>query len=1755
MYTVKNITKSLQTTLHQYLEADYHIWEKSLIIARRNLFNETNISYSIPRLEASPRYKSGKTFSEMRLPEEATRLLTDLSYIKGSGVYKVPRAHQINALESFLSDKKELIVATGTGSGKTESFLYPIIGLLAMEKNRGPDVVKSSGTRVILLYPMNALVNDQLTRLRKMFGNKEVIDTLIKHRGRQVTFGVYTSKTDYPGKRSSKRDLNLIQKLNTLYTGKALNKRDELLKEGLWPSKDIEQFIASNLNNNGFDVEILTRHEIQSFPPDILITNYSMLEYMLARPIERSIFEKTSDWLNLHQDNTLTIVLDEAHMYRGVVGAEVAFLIRRLLSRLGISRDRVKFILTSASLGSTEDDSKKAIEFACDLTGQEYRRNGSFELIRSEIDYRINSKLPNQDQINNLLKFDLRTLQNIHTDFTSSVDKLKELVLSLGLGDFGQRPMSIEDLKDELYKKLEIFPPAAYLANELTGKPISYEELELNFLNNSDFSLALENLLGLCSFAQEKSTDQVYLPIRLHLMYRGLSGLFACVNPNCDQIKNNEEKSLVGKVYSRPALNCKCGGRIFEILTHRDCGAAFIRGFISENSEDFLLDQQSISFSREKLLEAHFLIEPRRSSHSKNIFYKYIHVYTGKIVDSPKNEYDYIQVGVSDAKNADIGNNKTAWSFNKKCPVCSRKWQHKKTEIQDLTTKGEAPFAYLLRTQVVDQPASKTASEKFPLAGRKALVFSDGRQKAARLARDIPRNVERDIFRICIVLAINKISDYEKGGASLHPTYVYVCFLIVLIEKNIKFFDGEFKKDLIVDIKRLQSILKEGLDDNEPFSLRERLTETWNAPAPFNELLLTNLCKRYYSLSALTLGVIVPKKKSFNRLLEDCKELNISGEDLLSLASNWLARNLESGNYAFDKNIDSGVRRIASGIDKPSSEWGNPKGNKNFYQRAGFEHKSKELEDIFLKRFCGESGGKFFIDPAEVMLDLKIHDIWKQCSTCTKLFILSIKETCPHCGSSVFENLDPATSEYLRARKSFYRDPVIRAINGDSFFNIEVEEHTAQLSYRDDSDNVSTNEFYERRFKDILVNEDDDSVDILSCTTTMEVGVDIGSLIAVSMRNVPPARQNYQQRAGRAGRRGAAISTVLTFAQNGSHDSYYFENPDEIISGNPIVPEIDISNKKIILRHVSAAIIQSFFHRLRIDIDSQSNDLLSVLGLTRDFYINDADFTFQSLKGWVGSKDFTEHIAHNISKWIPSHNLDEVFEIAANIISTLESKKPIDFLKEKSFEEKFLNHLFECDLLPTYAFPRHICTLQIEDSRSNVFEGKIKILESPQQGLSTALTEYAPGRLVVVNKKTYRIGTVAAKTGSKEKNRAKLLFEKRKQYLQCPNCLFTQSYYESVVPHQLCIHCGYKEISLLDIIQPEVVYPDGRKEVDEFQDEDIYTSATSAQLPFVGSTIEGWRNFKENAKLISLSNQELVSVNKGYSENPQEGGFWVCEECGKASAEEKLPLSPHRRDYHVFGLNDSPINYCRGSFAKVNLGYTFNSDVFILNLLLEHPFSDISDGIVKEGLITAATTLSEAILKQSSITLEIDPSEMNCGTRFMKIDGASFLDIFIYDTSAGGAGYAKMVGDHFNSIFSGSLKHLNSDCCDTSCYRCLQHYSNRWNHSRIDKQYGKMLWNSINENSTPNFYDSNTQFSKSIGLIELFKLEGWSLSTKEKTHLIFTKDSYEIKVLIFPILINSNYVIEKFSGMNIYLSDFEVQRNIPGAFSKIMATI
>ena len=443
----------------------------------------------------------------------------------------------------------------------------------------------------------------------------------------------------------------------------------------------------------------------------------------------------------------------------------------------------------------------------------------------------------------------------------------------------------------------------------------------------------------------------------------------------------------------------------------------------------------------------------------------------------------------------------------------------------DHSTKGEAPFANLVKTQLDAQPAAREQSRDFPNGGRKVLLFSDGRQKAARLARDIPREVEQDIFRQVLALAAKRL--IEAGKEPRPIQHLYIAVLSVLREFNLPIFDRGDAQQIEREIERLEK-------DHKDDTLNELLADFFpsDSPSRYKIALLKQLCGRYYSLSGTSVGILVPAKRPTQKLRTDLlsRVPSLTQADVDELSLSWIAELADK--FAFDRDIPDPIRAKAMGFysDRSGS---NGRFGKTVREQLplilGLPLETIEtMEAALAGELClRNDAGSYFLDPSKACLRIDLDVPWYQCRECTALMPATLRHRCISCASDALDTLNPLESEYIRARKGFWREPVRAALGYRARLrSISVEEHTAQLSNRDNARVHATTEQFELRFRDVKIEERDRPIDVLSCTTTMEVGIDIGSLVAVGLRNVPPQRENYQQRAGRAGRRGSTSPSI-----------------------------------------------------------------------------------------------------------------------------------------------------------------------------------------------------------------------------------------------------------------------------------------------------------------------------------------------------------------------------------------------------------------------------------------------------------------------------------------------------------------------------------------------------------------------------------------------------------------------------------------------------
>jgi len=1744
-YSLRNIAHQLPEKLAQYLEAQYHIWDEHLVRERRALIDEPGVISREPFIESTPAYIPGSAFRRLAIPTELIDLLTRAAEDPTTGIPATPYRHQALALERFFHDGDELVVSTGTGSGKTETFLMPIVGSMTIERTLRPDSYATPGVRAILLYPMNALVNDQMARLRRLFGSDSVKAALRRREGFSATFGMYTSRTPYPGPATAARTRKDVGEWIDKFFLHYSAHRERLRAEGKWPAKDLAAFRAS-FQTSPDDVELLTRHEMHARAPDVLVTNYSMLEYMLLRPIDAPIFMQTRQWLEASSKNQLILVLDEAHLYQGAQGTEVALLLRRLVSRLRVARDRVRFILTSASLAEGPGAEDTIRKFAAQLTGRSISER-KFAVIRGEHDVPAGGRAATAEEARIFGDIDLNGLLNADQDLASADQVIRSLAQALALSLAGQRTTLVE-LKDAAYQMLSRCEVVAALVKQVMGAPTALEALARTIFPLSRDAIGpLDGLLAVCAFARRAQDGRVLLPSRAHFLFRGLEGVFACINPRCTERHERNAPALLGKLYARSTLRCRCGSRVYELLTHRDCGAAYLRGYFRPTSNDFLWHEPSTGAAGQgqALSEVHLLVEHSRDQVG-NANSVWLHHGTGQLERlRPADVADYLELREPPTATVMI-RGRNVQTFDRQCPVCRGRWQSRdRPKIMDLVTKGEDPFAYLIATQVQLQPTTSPVSRPTPNGGRKSLLFSDGRQKAARLARDVPRVIERDAFRQSLLLAAQKLISLGKE-ARVSDGFLYAAFVAANARKFLRFFDGNDAQKIRTDEDTLQRLYDNDLETalNDPWSV--------NAPAAFRVHILRTLGSAYYSLYALGLGYVQARKRVADKLARDVSGLGLSNEELHSLTVVWIQGLLEEFALYPKEIVTRRSRELAAGYPVTAA------GDRSGFTRDQINYLNTEIDLPSLERaladnltVVGDSPDRRILSEERLTLVPALNGTWHRCQACTYLAPVTWRGRCAACGQNRVIAVRPDQDEYLRARKSFWRDPVERVLMDDAApMTLDVEEHTAQLGYRDVGVLEATTEFYERRFRDILL-DGETAIDVLSCTTTMEVGIDIGSLIGVGLRNMPPSRHNYQQRAGRAGRRGSAVSTVITFAQNNPHDAYLFDNPEKLIAGQPSLTGLDIDNPILAMRHVYAELLQEYFEDAVLRRTGGS--VFAALGQTVSFFTDTQEGTLVHLENWLRTDPAAAEALDRIGRWLPAGTRLQPNQCRDLLLTRLRDLQPIALAPLPAGEEELIEFLFARGVLPAYAFPRDLVSLQIE--RTNA-AGQVEIVERPQQGAQIALSEYAPGRLVVLNKRTYRVGAVTANTSPETVDRARTLFARPATYLQCPNCLFTAEVSSGVTAGAPCGVCAAANIVQVTAIQPQVVWAEGGQALDELDDDQTVTETTVAQLPVPASdrAFERTEQFGRFGTLSHGRSVPLIIMNRGEQTASGPTGFQVCTLCGYAILGGQ-PFPPrHERHYHIPRRRGQPPPpaQCGGAPQLTYLGYEFQTDVLLLRTTLGAPFvHDLRSPATSRPLGAALISLANALALAAASELDVDPRELQSGHRLQRTaTGAALADVYLYDTLAGGAGYSRLIGEDFARIFEVTRARLNACTCESSCTNCLRTYSNRFVHNTLDRHLAMEVADYCENGRAPELYSGEEQRMRGQALREMAELRGWRVEPHREFAFKLSRGGQEIIVGVIPSLYDEGSLPAAWVRV-VHFSVHEIEKDLPSCLMKL----
>ena len=1454
-----------------YVETAFGTRYDGLENQRKKLLNTDKVFSRAPWIEPLPTYKSSayKVSEIPELPgmnEEELYIFKDIAHSGLVGDFKIYQ-HQYEMLQKAMSGK-HCVITSGTGSGKTESFLLPLFAYLSKEMNKwkvtantvnntkwwsargwGPQKIVGRGNKIpqeeviqrpnikrpaaikaMLIYPMNALVEDQMSRLRKALDSDGArILFKEKYNNNRIYFGRYNSTSPVAGKlykeengeiKPNKSKIEAIKKaLKEIEdTNQKLNEYIEENPDNL-NNEEIKDLISNFQRLDGS--EMRTRFDMQETPPDIFITNFSMLSIMLMRDIENPIFDKTKDWLdcNTEFDKNLSpkqkekekkerifhIIIDELHLYRGGSGSEIAYLIRVLLNRLGLTpdSDQLRILASSASLEGEEGKAFLKSFFGVEnkeitiIEGKEEKpvikeyyplkdyisdfetigeNSDKIEKIIENTEYKnlfkiINSKLP--------VKLSKDIFEFLTKDFHKSNGTWfnEQVYIALYTAfNIGGRTRAIPSFKNG---KEDNTDNVNFLSEILFGKE---QKENIN---------AVKGFLYVIGILEKYKIKLHYPKLRFHFFYRNIPGMWGELIPDNRKPANEPP---VGKLLTTPKISCN-GHRTLELLYCENCGTIAFGGSriqykdeigntitelipvspdiegVPETSPSTIVEKRNYkdfsvfvpgSFNHD--IQPDWKVNGKKNTKNNNDLIHqwenaWLNIHSGKILTSePDDKGCYIKgkwLRIKD-DGYDISEKENLVKLSKKikalphtCPHCEVDYSHPKKRKQ-------SPFrGFRTGFGKVTQILSKELFDSLPEGKKtkKLVAFSDSREDAAKLAKNIEEEHYRSLLREIIIHNItdvlqleNKIiyalennvdEDIKKYKQENRNVFTKINQLYVLInndaatpeqiqkynqiKQNIKHFDD--LKNIVI-----KEFLNFGINPGGPFKSIESFIsngeyKSWyyffdfnkkdydtskdgweHVRETINKKIEENLAsfifgRLFYSFEASGLGFATIKND--NALKLKATTLGISQGILMEITNSFMR--IWGDTYKHNC-TDYKVTTYASYNELPE------KRKEKRYIKAISSKLGKDEVNIgnAVYSLLEQNGHRAMVEISNLLIDLSDEQApYFKCERCGTIHLHKSGGVCVFCQNQLKKQSAGKVKELWR--KNYLTFGLL--LNDYKPFRLHTEELTGQ------TDNQILRQ---RQFRGGFLNPKErktQEIDLLSVTTTLEVGVDIGALQAILLANMPPQRFNYQQRVGRTGRRGQLFSYALTFARGRSHDEYYFENPFSITGDVPPQPFLSLNQERIFKRMLAKAILRFAFSKLGINTgsvhgefgDIKEYDEKILTKIINDHIKSSIKDTFNALnKGIYTNNTITPFAFNDFEGWI--------LNLPRNI------KAKID--EQKIEAGDLAEFLAETGILPMAGMPTRIKNLihgfnQVNDNNYEVL--------SIDRGLSMAIYEFAPG--------------------------------------------------------------------------------------------------------------------------------------------------------------------------------------------------------------------------------------------------------------------------------------------------------------------------------------------------------------------------------------------------------------------------------------------
>ncbi len=1518
-------------------------------------------------------------------------LVTALDQAEGKAMARdsQPRQHQLEAWRASLEGNSSVLVTAGTGAGKTECFLIPILqDILANPRPGG-------GVRAILLYPLNALIESQRERLAAWAAGL----------GGRVRFALLNGDT---------------------------------------PETEREAVIKSDR------IELRSRAKIRECPPEILVTNITMLEYLLLRTKDRPLLEVSQGALRW-------IVLDEAHSYIGSQAAEMALLLRRVRAGFGVASEDVRLMATSATIGGEADAPAKLRAFAAALAGQDEAR---VAIVEGKEDAPV---LPAQGP-----------------DVQLNPDRLALMA------------------PEEAAAVLAPHPRVQKLCNEMSRNGLPLSRVAEILTGNPKERAKASQLLDLLGTATRQGRP--LLPWRGHIFHRSQGGIWACPDASCKcrqpDLAGDEAGWPFGAVWFSARSRCDCGAPVYEVVSCSDCGQVFLQGIYHGGAEprleppepdegdDYALDAEpeegeggeaDRGFAWLSAGDGIWLADDGR-------------IYDNAIPDGVRGRRMQLFYDPADRNCCDSAGSARLMGLH----------------------FGPAFLLGNALGGLIEDIVPPEQVPGLPAGGRRALTFTDSRQGVARLAAKLQQDAERSLTRAFLWHRVQQGETADPARVAKLQGEVAKLRAVGFDdmaddkERELTMLTGAASapvawRDLVQrfaghvdlaefagDIWRSRRIGKEMADDPvklaEAFLFRElfrrprvqnnpetmgllRLTfpkmaeqaRLFGPPAPLAQAgidaegwaalahLAADMVFRQALSVEMPLDMVPLVAPRFGRL-NTIHAANTPPDQMPDRARRWPGPRTErhklvqliyaltggSPDSALDQDragevLDSLWTMICTNAARDTGQgaW------RLDFSRAAVERLDRVwLCPVTRRPYGWSAGGRSPNAPLQVMTEI----------TMPRLPVANAGGLTPDQRAEVARWTETAPEVAVLRGRGLWTDLHDRLAAFPPY--IRAQEHSAQIPR-------ATLQRYEEKFREGRIN-------LLNCSTTMEMGVDIADVRLVVNSNVPPALSNYRQRAGRAGRRGESWAFTLTFCRDLPLDRRVFESPADFLRRPIVAPKVWFDSPSLVQRHVNAALLTAWLSgnggqdvRRSIGAFLGAGEAADLPALPEAM----ADAFLIALAGAWGEAQASRiaplvmgtclearpvyalvaqcHDAFErlVSRWRTEHRT--LLEGAA-AAADKDARKAMELRARRLAGEFLLGELARRGFTPAYGFPTDVVTFaNLSQSPADADEGTSHLRRgTASRPLDQAIREYAPSAELVIDGLVHQSeGILPAWEAGTDASR----LEDLRTLWSCEAC---HSFDLEAGEPAVCPRCGHSGLSYRKVLRPAGFL--GAKPAHVGYENLAHVETDPLRLSAHGGD---WIALGDGVGRMRADPAGLVAPSVA---GPLGGGFAICLDCGRAEAEPRpqpgIPtvtsktMRSHRPLLLGRRLKPTHDGYCPSANTpgriqhNVHLAQIMRTDVWEWQLP-----ADPAAGAV----LALAAALREALAER----LGVEPDEIGPATdRSTGPAQDARLSLFLHDRAAGGAGLVARMAEPsmLEACLDRTLVLLDCpDGCRKGCPSCI----------------------------------------------------------------------------------------------------------------------